>query len=714
MRSAVLFALIIALPAVDLEPRLKPLVTATTERAALLVSANRYATPSWDLAHASRNLGTAQQALAAGADIPLRFQQVVQGEQVIAARIEKALSEAAKPLRGSRALLVVYWTGHGFVDGSGEVGFLTNLSDSVDGGFTNTVSRQQIAQWSERVRTDARARGTEIQVVLVADACRTKTMAPPPAALLRPSNDWALFGTGKGQFAEAPDAGQAAPFTAAFAEALTKSSGLGSEVPLSQVFATTKAATEERTRGVQVPELLSPATANVEPTLARPPRVRLWVRPVDAIARTVITKATVMVDAKDALPMSDEAPLVLVPGQRQLRLTAEGYITTDVTVSARLDDTGSVLEIPLYPQVKVITGRCFSARVPVAVLGLPDGLREGLHTSSVNSDATGRFTLVVPPAAKGLRVRLFDREIVVPDDAESWAMRPLGDTTLSVPTCSLGDVRPLATAPTAPGPAIAVTPKPPVPLVPAPVTTAPKITEASPEVPLAPRTTAGSTTEVVGVLPLGSATTAATANGPGDRWPHVVATPFAATREADGTIDLRAAGSENGQLPARFLVGKREQKVVDLSTAGVGPGENLTTMPVVPIKRHNQVVDLTTLGTEPGSEPAIVNLPLKRANAVVDLSAFGAPEGSEPAMVQIPVQRANTVVDLSTLGAPDGSEPPAPTVVGERRGDTQDLTSVGTPEISFTEIPEKLKADLLKAVEPGVPPMTFPNTNKQR
>jgi hypothetical protein len=680
MRSAVLFALIIALPAVDLEPRLKPLVTATTERAALLVSANRYATPSWDLAHASRNLSTAQQALAAGADIPLRFQQVVQGEQVIAARIEKALSEAAKPLRGTRALLVVYWTGHGFVDGSGEVGFLTNLSDSVDGGFTNTVSRQQIAQWSERVRTDARARGTEIQVVLVADACRTKTMAPPPAAVLRPSNDWALFGTGKGQFAEAPDAGQAAPFTAAFAEALTKSSGLGSEVPLSQVFATTKAATEERTRGVQVPELLSPASANAEPTLARPPRVRLWVRPVDALARTVITKATVMVDAKDALPMSDEAPLVLVPGQRQLRLAAEGYITTDVTVSARLDDTGSVLEIPLHPQVKVITGRCFSARVPVAVLGLPDGLREGLHTSSVNSDATGRFTLVVPPAAKGLRVRLFDREIVVPDDAESWAMRPLGDTTLSVPTCSLGDVRPLATAPTVPAPAIAVTPKPSTP---APVVPAQKTREA----PLAPLTTSGSTTEIVGVLPHGSPTAAVATSGPADRWPHVISTPSAATREADGTIDLRAAGSENGQLPARFLVGKREQKVVDLSTAGVGPGENLTTMPVVPIKRHNQVVDLTTLGTEPGSEPA---------------------------MVQTPVQRANAVIDLSTLGAPEGSEPPAATVVGERRGDTQDLTSAGTPEISFTEIPEKLKADLLKAVEPGVPPMTFPNTNKQK
>lgn len=676
MRSAFLLALVIALPAVDLEPRLRPLATATSERAALLICASRYATPSWDLGHAINNLRTTQQALAAGADIPLRFQQVVQGEQVIAARIEKALADAARPLRGPHALLVVYWTGHGFVDGAGEVGFLTNLSDAADGGFTQIVSRQQLAQWSERIRADARAQGTEIQVVLIADACRTKTMAPPPAAVLRPSNDWTLFGTGKGQFAEAPDAGQAAPFTAAFAEALTKSSSLGNEVPLRQVFATAKAGTEERTRGAQVPELLSPATTGAEPVLARPPRVRLWLRPVDALARTVITGATIMVDAKEAVPIAEDTPLTLVPGQRQLRITANGYPTQDVTISARLDDTGSVLEVPLHPQVKLITGRCFSARVPVAVLGLPDGLREGLHTSSVPSDTTGRFTLVVPPAAKGLRIRIFDREISVPDDGESWQLRPLGDTTLNVPTCYLGDVRPVATEQTA---TAVVATVPAIPVAPTTETRTPMTVTAigaADIAPQAPRTAGDVSARVLGVVPASGAVTALAVNGPADRWPNAIAAPAAAPRETDGTVDLRTAGTEMGQRPPRYQVGKRANRVVDLSTAGAGPGDTLTA-PVLPVKRRNQVVDLSALGTEPGAEPAVVKLPIKRANAVVDLSAFGAP---------------------------DGTQPPAPPLAGERRGDTQDLAAVGTPVDSYNEIPEKIKADLAKAVEPGMPP----------
>ena len=367
-------------------------------RLALLVATDRYLEPSWAISSVSNNLQAMRQALAAACAIPPVGMVELTGSQVHRDAVRAALAGLGRQIKGRSGVLVVYWTGHGFIDARGEAQWFTYYtSELASGGYDNVISRADLASWI------IAACGTGITPLIIADVCRPRINAPPPPATLHPLYLWELQATRAGRFSEAPPAGRASPFTRALVDSLTSLAQTGSG-GIEELFVETSRRCIEATDGRQEPELIRPAIALPDPRLVRSQRIVVAVEAVDAIGGRLIPGFSLRLDARPAI-IPANGSLEVSPGRHLLRLSAPGYCARVEEMEFSAQRSGSTLRLALLPSLVRISGRVEPAGVyGVGLRGLDHDLREGFHRVHTSSDAAGAFTLHLPGVSPGIEV----------------------------------------------------------------------------------------------------------------------------------------------------------------------------------------------------------------------------------------------------------------------------------------------------------------------
>lgn len=172
-------------------------------RHALLVVADRYAVPEFDLKAGERAIVRLQGALMGGLGIAGERVRVLRGKDATAAAIQRELKTLGTALRGPDNLVVVYYFGHGWVRSTGELELFTYDTER-DGaiGYRQTISHAELGHGYLALAEAARAQQATAQIVSVIDACRVGTQAPPRQPTYRPLPDVAeVFSAKLGQFA---------------------------------------------------------------------------------------------------------------------------------------------------------------------------------------------------------------------------------------------------------------------------------------------------------------------------------------------------------------------------------------------------------------------------------------------------------------------------------------------------------------------------------
>ncbi len=597
---------------------------ATSDRVAVLVVADAYASnASWNLRDADKSLAAIKQALVTGADIPLRFQQEVRGQQVTLPAIRTAIERSAQRVTGS-GILVVYWLGHGWIDAERQSVYFTHFtSEDGNGGFRDCIPRAELGRLTESARAGVRARGGDLSVVMLADACRVPVGAPPPQGRLVPTQDWEVFSTKAGAFTQFPQ-GTATPFSTGWSAALQAAARLAQPTDLRAVFEDAARRTAESTGGNQVPELVAPP-GGTPPAIARQPRVRVRVRAVDALAGSPVRQASITVD-RDQPQDLDGSPLVaLVPGKAMITVQAAGYLPTSVAVDAPLDRSGASVELPVYPQVAVIRGTFPGARQPVRVTGVTAELRADCHRIASETDGTGAFTLVIPTFTAGLVLEIGGRSLPLSEDPARWPSRRLVEG-VNAPTIDVGMITPKDAGVLAQRPPVAQS------------------------VPAAPATAAPQRAQVIETAPQAPTRYMPMPVEDGRRWP--------AYSRCDPTLvavndvyDLADQGTPDGLMPVRWLVAARTGRILDAATAGTPRGAVPLT-PVDGISRDRRTVDLSSIGTPVGVVPLVAADVAERVGTVLDCTDGGTPAGAWPVQRAAVGERAEAVIDLGDDGQP--------------------------------------------------------------
>lgn len=598
---------------------------AMSDRVAVLVVADRYASnASWNLRDADRSLTAVKQALVTGADIPLRFQKEVRGEQVTLPAVRTAIESSAQRVTGS-GILVVYWLGHGWIDTERQSVYFTHFTtEDGNGGFRDCIPRAELGRLTESARAGVRARGGDLSVVMLADACRIPVGAPPPQGRLAPTQDWEVFSTKAGAFTQFPQ-GTATPFSTGWSAALQAAARLAQPTDLRVVFEDAARRTTESTGGNQVPELVAPPGGE-PPAIARQPRVRVRARAVDALAGSLVRKVSITVDRDKPRDLDGEPLLAVLPGKVTVTAQAVGYLPTTVTVDAPLERSGANLELPVYPQVAVIRGTFPGARQPVRVTGVAAELRADCHRIASETDGTGAFTLLIPEVTPGLVLEIGGRSLPLPEDPARWPSRRLVEG-VSAPTIDIG----------------MVTPK-----------EAGVLAQRAPAV----QPHAADPAPVVGVRPQAQTDTAPQAADrfiqmpveDGRRWPDYSRCDARLVAVND-VYDLADMGTPAGLMPVRWLVAARTDRILDAAIAGTPRGSAPLT-PVDGIRRDRRTVDLTMVGTPIGVVPLAAADVAERVGTVLDCSDIGTPAGAMPLDHAQVGERVETVIDLGDAGHP--------------------------------------------------------------
>ena len=378
-------------------------------RLALLVAADRYQEPSWAIGSATNNLVVMRQALQANCGIAGQGVVELSGNQVNRDAVRAGLADLGKQIKGRKGILLVYWTGHGFVDGAGQARWFTHYTHELAaGGYDNVVSRSELAGWISETC------GSGITPVIVADVCRTRTNAPAPPATLEPLALWDLEATRAGRYSEAPPPDRASPFTRAFADSLASLAQSG-EGGLEAVFAETSRRCKESTNGRQEPELIRPAMALSDPGLVRSQRIAFEVEAVDAIGGRLIPGLSLRLDARPAGAAADGAQrLEASVGRHTVRLSAPGYCARIEEIDLASERGGSTLRVALLPSLVRLSGAIEPAGVyRVSISGLDQTTQPGFHILKTQSSDAGGFELRIPAVAEGIEVIVTKGEQIV-------------------------------------------------------------------------------------------------------------------------------------------------------------------------------------------------------------------------------------------------------------------------------------------------------------
>ena len=394
----------------------------------------------WRIFFARTNAEAVRDVVRRRFGVPNDGVQLLQGPAVHADGIEAAINRSAARFSGESNLLIVYLTGHAYVDGTGSPVFFTYFTrDAGDGTFAGVVHRDQLHEWLARAKTAARQRGAEFRSLLIVDACRVRVLAPPPSARITPSADWEWYGTREGRFAEAPLGDSPSPFTAAIVEASDQLARAG-EATLDQLVTRVGRLSADRTGGRQEPEMIQAAGLVDSPVLIQSPRVAFGVQVVDAVTGLPLPNARVTVDAQQ---VSNVAMLRTAPGRHQLRVSATGYLRRSEEIDVGPDRTGQVLEIPVHPSLVLVRGQVAPARA-VSLAWSGGDTTSGYYRLTATSEADGRFALRLPETARGGELRISEagrilRVLAVPSTPTQFT-RPPGSAYEGVPVIDLGVV----------------------------------------------------------------------------------------------------------------------------------------------------------------------------------------------------------------------------------------------------------------------------------
>lgn len=380
--------------------------TALEDRFAVLVAADKYRQKSWDIPFASRNLDLMAKQLNHFGGVPEKSTFKLSGDSVNKSAIYADILNAVQRSGQGKALLIFYFTGHGYVDSSGSPYYFTHFTREVNGGYTDVVSQVDLAQWMAKARTIAKNKGCQLEIVTIFDACRTATLAPPPKAVLSGAQNWELFSTQPGRFAQAPSENNASPFTRALSESLQSLSGLNKSASISAVFAETKRRVKALTNGAQVPELRK-GTISEEPNLVLPNRINFGIRVVDAAQGTTLKRASITFGTSQAIQNGEAVKVQTTAGKHWLYVKAPGYLARRQEVAVNLAQNSKTLLVSLPPNVVVVRGQLnppSSVEAKVQNISLPT--RDGYHFMRAISAENGAFELRIPGLVSGAELIL--------------------------------------------------------------------------------------------------------------------------------------------------------------------------------------------------------------------------------------------------------------------------------------------------------------------
>lgn len=416
------------------------------DRAGVLIAADRYQEPSWSITHVARNSATVRGALVGSAGFDANDLTELSGDDVHHDAIRSSIAAAAARISAPDGVLVIYHTGHGFVDQNGTPQYFTRYTrEKVDGGFDPVVSRDQLARWINEAVAAGRQRGSTIKPVLLVDACRTRVMGPPPRATMQRLDLWEIHGTREGRFAEAPSDAAASPFTAALSESLGALADLEQDIDLARIFGDIQQRMRTATGGRQEPELIGPEQAPA-PVLLRPGRTQMAVRVVDALSGSLIPGAELRIDSREPVALRGEDLVGIAPGPHAITVSANGYLRHSAEVTAT-NASGQSLVVQLSPDVVVISGQLSQAvPVQVAVRGVSGAVRDGYHRMRTVADGRGRFQLLVPAVTEGSELVLASggdiiKRVPLPTAADRYRFQTAaGGAVDGIRTLDLGTV----------------------------------------------------------------------------------------------------------------------------------------------------------------------------------------------------------------------------------------------------------------------------------
>ncbi|MBI4569524.1 MAG: caspase family protein, partial [Planctomycetes bacterium] len=152
-------------------------------RYALIVGADEYrARKDWNIPFARRSADLMKSSLKAHAGF--RDENVLEllGDKVSADEIEAALTrDLPSRMRGPGNLLLVYYAGHGMDDAAKGSHLFTYYTAPGAGGagYEKTVPWASLQKWIAAGAASTEKSGGSVATVLLIDACRTDTGAPP-------------------------------------------------------------------------------------------------------------------------------------------------------------------------------------------------------------------------------------------------------------------------------------------------------------------------------------------------------------------------------------------------------------------------------------------------------------------------------------------------------------------------------------------------------
>jgi len=410
----------------DFPLTLRPLegtVRGTLDRGAVLITADQYKElPTYDLPQLEPGVRRLRDALVETCAVPAAAIAERSGKAAISQEIEGAINRFADEAGGKTALLLVFYTGHGVIDADGQLQLFTYYTDRSGDAFRETIARSELVRWLNRARGRARTRGTELDVVLVVDACRAPTLSARPRAKLVQEETWEVYSTSEGELADAPRKG-ATPFVEAMCDGLAALAERG-EGDVRAVFDVVRRRLEDRD-AKQTPQLVAPAESG-GPEIVMPGRVRIGLRVVDGLGDTPVYVDEDSVKA-DGKPLAREGDFFVldttIDRTLQLQAAAAGYLPFSRSIAIGRQDNGKTFALPLRPEFTRVRGRVTPAvAVEVAFQCDDDRLVPRTNYHRV-VDYTGvndpEFELLLPTpnatAKSRLIVKQYDRELATVD-----------------------------------------------------------------------------------------------------------------------------------------------------------------------------------------------------------------------------------------------------------------------------------------------------------
>ncbi len=427
------------------------------DRGAIIVVADKYSTlpESYNLPGLGAGARSLHETLRDGCGMPEEAITTLTGTDAIPQQIERAIREFAERVRG-RAVLTLFFCGHGVVDSDGQLQFFTHFTDKQDTRYTNTLPRTTLLGWLSAARKRAGERSASLETVLVADACRTPTLgAPPPAKLIR-EETWEIYSTADGASADAPRGGNS-PFVDAIVKTFA-TAGPEAATSLQGVFSEIRRHMSEN-GSRQTPQFVGPQEQE-GPRISQRNRVRVGLLVRDDLSDTPVQVAEggVLVDRAPAVADGDVFMLETTPDNLvRLEVTAPGYLPFSRSVSFARRQNGKTFAVELRPSFTRIVGRV-SPPVSVQVLAGSDQVkpREGYHEMAAQTTSDdGAFQLRVPALGPGVEMQIVLQQngrelsvVPVPADRLEPDAQETGATRVDLGTLALTNADTTALQPT--------------------------------------------------------------------------------------------------------------------------------------------------------------------------------------------------------------------------------------------------------------------------